>query len=512
MPLSILSATRIRILLLLILLPVFAYGQSNKSSPSTTQIDSARIAWEGIPKVTRYRLQLSRNELFSDIVFDKVVQGREYRVTEIPPGKYFWRVAPAASETGAYSKPMPVTISGQGTTEPPEPPKPAVLSPPGDIGWRTATGAIDQPLAAKLRAGMNFDVLGVNAYGMVYAINAEKGVALWSARYRPGAKKGEPTNSDGAPPFAPVLFERNDKTVAVLVAFDAGVRALEGATGKELWRAALSSEAVVGVNLYSDNEGPATIAVFDNSRTLSFVKGDTGQVISQTKLEGFIVGRPVALSVKNERGVLMALNNGSLDVRNMAGVSILAIRLDSTITASPLIVRAPRGQLVMLGTEAGLVALDAADLTPLWRVATESDAPQGMFASADLDADGIDEVVMITRRGRVVAVNVGTGKIKWFMEGAADATCSAFADVNGDGTKDVLVAGGSAFALGYSGKDGALIWKADEFASSRTGQSAASPRVLVAVPFGGGGAAFLVGADSARTGLRAVALPVGALK
>ena len=491
---------------------MIVFGQNKTPPAAAVQNGSARIAWEGKPKITRYRLQLSPNEQFSDIVFDKVVQGREYVVTEIPAGKYFWRVAPAASETGAYSKPMPVTISLQGSAETTEPPKPTVLSPSNDIGWRTATGSIEQPMAARLRAGSNFDVIGVNAYGMVYAINGENGLPLWSARYRPGAKKGEPTNSDGGPPFTPILFERKDKVVGVLVAFDSGVRALDGATGRELWRAALPGEALVGAALNPDNEGSVAIAVSDNSHALSFIKGETGQVISQSKLEDVIVGSPVALSVKNERGVLMAFSNGKLDVRNMAGVSLLAIKLDSIITASPLIVHAPRGQLVMLGTEAGLVALDAADLTPLWRIATESDAPQGMFAAADLDTDGTTEVVMITKRGRVVAVNIGTGKIKWFMEGTADATKAAFADVNGDGTLDVLVAGGSAFALGFSGKDGALIWRADETTSVRASDSATSPRALVAAPFGATGAAFLVGADPGRTGLRAVGLPAGALK
>jgi outer membrane protein assembly factor BamB len=371
---------------------------------------------------------------------------------------------------------------------------------------------IEQPIAARLRASAGFDVIGVNAYGMVYAISGENGTALWSARYRPGAKKGEPTNSDGSPPFTPLLLERKDKPIGVLVAFDGGLRALDGATGREMWRAALPGEPVAGVALSTENEGTVTISVFDNSHTLTFLKGDTGQVISQTKLEGSIVGRPVPINVKNELGVLLALNNGTLDVRNIAGVSILAIRVDSTITAAPLIVRGPRGNLLMLGTEVGLVALDATALTPLWRVATEADAPQGTFASADLDGDGNDEVVMITRRGRIVVINLSTGKIKWFTEGAADSAKAVFADLNGDGTRDVLVAGGSAFAVGYSGKDGALIWRADESSSGRPVENATSPRVLATAPFGSGGSPLIVGADPGRTGLRAVGLPVGALK
>ena len=510
MPLSIRSNTNTLLLLLLILFPSFAASQG-EASPFAAQLGYARIAWDGKPKISRYRLQLARNEKFDDIVFDKLVEGREYKVTEIPPGSYFWRVAPAAGETGAYSKPIPVTVSGPGKAETTEVTKPTVLGPPADIGWRTATGIIEQPVAALLRAGSSHDLVGVNSYGMIYAISGENGVALWSARYRPSAKKGEPTNSDGSPAFAPVLIEKKDKTVNVVVAFDGGVRALDGATGRELWRAVLTGEPLVGGAL-TGSDGSVAIAVSDNSRTLTFFNGDSGQVISQAKLDGFVVGRPVELSVKNERAVLMALNNGTIDVRNLAGVNILAIKLDSTITAGALVVRAPRGPLVMLGTEAGLVALNAADLTPLWRVATESDAPAGILSSANLDADGGDEVVMVTRRGRVVVVNVATGKIKWYADGATDATKASFADVNGDGAMDVLLAGGTAFAVGYSGKDGQIVWRADEPASSRPPENVATPRALVTAPFGSGGALLLIGTDSARSGLRAVGLRPGVVK
>ncbi|MBV9958277.1 MAG: PQQ-binding-like beta-propeller repeat protein, partial [Acidobacteria bacterium] len=484
------------------------------ATPAPTPSGSARIMWAGNPKIPRYRLQLARDEGFSDIVFDKLVLAREYTVTELSPGGYFWHVAPAAGETGIYSKPLPVTISAQGTSSASNVPPPPLLTPPLNIGWRTATGSPGSLMAARLRPGTNLDLVCVNAYGQVYAVNGENGVALWSARYRPNAKKGEPTNSDGAtPPFEPLLMAGKRSAQNVLVGFESGVRALDGETGKEVWRAALPDEALSGVTLNAESGGAETLAVFDNSHMLTFLKADTGQVVSQTKLEGNIVGHPVVFNLKTGRGVLLALDNGTLDARNMAGESAQAVRLDAKLTTAPLLVRTARGQLVMIGTESGLVALDAGDLNPLWRVATEGDAPQGMLAAYDLDGDGSDDLLMVTRRGRTVAVNVATGKIRWYAEGATDAELAAFADVNGDGTRDVLVAGGKDFALGFSGRDGSLIWKADETnAGAIATDKGAQPRVLVAAPFGTGSPALLVGADPARTGLRAVGLPIGALK
>ncbi|MBV9209265.1 MAG: PQQ-binding-like beta-propeller repeat protein [Acidobacteria bacterium] len=525
--------TRYTLLLLLLLSPSPLIAQKSKAKPAqstaaqsksaqdkpsaenlpTPQVTgTARIVWTGTPKITRYRLQLARDEAFTDIVFDKLVLAREYTVTELVPGGYFWRVAPAAFETGAYTKPLPVTINAQGTSSASNVPPPALLAPPENVGWRTATGSVEHPRTAHLRAGAGSDLICVNAYGMVYAVGGDNGVALWSARYRPNAKKGEATNSDGGtPPFAPLLISGSGGTEDVLVAFDGGVRALAGATGKELWRVALPGEALSGAVIKSES-GAITLAVFDNSPALSFLKGDTGQVVSQTKLDGMVVGSPAVVSIKDAPVVLLALNNGKLDMRNPAGDSTQSIKLDAALTTAPLIVKSPRGQLAMIGTESGLVALNAADLEPLWRVATEGDAPQGLLSATDLDGDGADDVLMITRRGRVVAVNTANGKIRWYADGASDAGNAVFADVNGDGTQDVLVAGGKDFALGLSGRDGTLIWKAEETnARSIALDTTARPRALLAASFGGSNA-LLVGADPTRAGLRAVGLPPGAVK
>jgi outer membrane protein assembly factor BamB len=304
------------------------------------------------------------------------------------------------------------------------------------------------------------------------------------------------------------LIETKTGSVNVLAAFDSGVRALEGSTGKELWRAGLAGDAMAGVAMTAEKDNVPSLAVLDDSRTLSFLKGDTGQLLSETKLEGFVVGRPVAVRLKNEGAVLLALNNGTLDVRNTAGVSLFAVRLDAALTTSPIVVRGGGKQLVLIGTESGLVALDAADLTPLWRVATETDVPQGMLAAADIDGDGADDLVMLTRRGRTVAVNLANGKIKWYVDGATDALRVAFADVDGDGGLDVLVAAGPAFAHGFSGKDGTLIWKAED--ASRTDAAGAGGKVtrgLLAGAFGKGAVPLVLGTDPGRTGLRAVGLP-----
>jgi hypothetical protein len=91
-----------------------AFGQPQSSGPQ--ERTSLRLSWEGTPGVLRYRLQVSLDAQFTDLVFDRAVFGREYVVNGLPVGKYYWRVAPAAEETGTFSKPRIVDIPGGAKT------------------------------------------------------------------------------------------------------------------------------------------------------------------------------------------------------------------------------------------------------------------------------------------------------------------------------------------------------------------------------------------------------------
>ncbi len=483
-----------------------------------------RIRWNGQPGVSRYRLQLARDAQFTDIVFDRAVMGREYEMTELPPGNYFWRVAPAAEETGEFSTPEPVRINeAPASAAPPGTATPSltrvILTPPSGLGWRTATGHITQPLAAHLRSATSFDMVGVNSDGMVYALDATSGIALWAARYRPGARRGETTGNGGARPFTPVLISsRQNGMVNVVAAFDGGLRALDGASGREMWRASLPDRAASGVALdVKENSPPLISIITDAAPGLCTLNAETGQVVSRKALEAKAIGAPVRFATNNGRGILLALEGGMIEMRGVNGDRIRAVKLDTTITTPPLFVNTPHGPVALVGTESGLLALDGTDLHPLGRVATEKDAPRGILSAADLDGDGTPEIILVTRRGRVVVIGTADGKIKWYSQDAmaSDAAGAAFADLNGDGVLDVLVAAGPAFAVGFSGRDGSVIWKADE-QEGKGGAAAAgvesTARALATAETSNGAAPLLVGSDTGRTGLRAVVLPSGAVK
>jgi outer membrane protein assembly factor BamB len=197
-----------------------------------------------------------------------------------------------------------------------------------------------------------------------------------------------------------------------------------------------------------------------------------------------------------------------------------SVKLDTRVTTAPLNVVSASGARLLIGTERGLIALQTSDLSPVWRIATEGEPPTGLLAKADLDRDGGDEVVMITTRGRAAAVDIERGVIKWVAEGATDAMGAAFADVDNDGVLDVIVGARNTFAVGFSGRDGKLVWSTEEGAraaspnapqgnSSERAPAAVGRKLIIAdlpITNGAGNSLLLIGADQHYTILRAIRL------
>src|SRR6185436_14691808 len=105
---------------------------------------------------------------------------------------------------------------------------------------------------------------------------------------------------------------------------------------------------------------------------------------------------------------------------------------------------------------------DAATLEGLGRVAIEGDDyPIGPLAVQDLTGDKLPEVVMTTNAGRVIAVDVADGKIRWSTDVGA-ASVPAFADLDADAQLDIVLPGKDNFAVGLSGLTGAVIWQTSD--------------------------------------------------
>ena len=81
------------ILLILVVSPCFS------QEASTPQSIPEKIAWSKHPGVTHYRLQIAGDRQFQDVLFDRLVEGFEYVVSDLLPGSYYWRVAPQFGST-----------------------------------------------------------------------------------------------------------------------------------------------------------------------------------------------------------------------------------------------------------------------------------------------------------------------------------------------------------------------------------------------------------------------------
>ncbi len=503
-------------------LPAHSTGSPFARNPSSSatqagQLTNAHLRWGPRPGVLRYRLQLASDREFNDIIFDRVVSGNEYEISDLIPGRYFWRVAALSDKPLQFSSAGVIDVSPASQkpdtradlTRGRQPinaqtPKSATASrvSAGD-GWRALIGEVSGPALAHLRSANALDLVAVNNAGVVYALEADSGIALWTTRPR-AQLTGLPRPV--ASPIAPLLVQSRRGLDNVVVLANGTVRALDGASGRELWRTALPAPASGGAAVDSE------LFILDNSlQRLFLIDGGTGKLIAQTELPSRAFGAPVAFDRTGQRGVMIAFENGRIEFRDVNGKTTRSGNAGSPATTKPLFVSGPRGGLVLLGTRGGLTAFDSEDLHALGRVALKDDAPRGTLSAADLFGDGVAEVIMLTEHGRVVAVNAVDGKILWESFSTNDAQSVAFADVDGDHVLDVLVASGQTFATALSGRDGSVVWKEDEPAALVANHvTSLAPRSVLAAPHGSG--ILLIGIDPTRIGLRAVSFPRGTLK
>ncbi len=501
-----------------------------KSVETPTPV-SMTIRWNEQAGISRYRLQIARDENFDDIILDRAVTGSEYKVDDLIAGDYYWRVAPAMGETGTYSRPNPVKLIANNTVSIESPATDAlavkdVMTPvTAKAGWRTATGEALRPIAARLRDVSLMDVVAANASGTVFAIDGASGVEMWAARYKSMMKTGEKIDRASINSLTPLAVKSsNGESYNVLAAYDEGVRLLDGATGSELWRAELFGRLTASAIIEFERKSKI-IVVSNDPSILYLLDGATGRVLAQTALPAEAFGAPVPMSNgKVEKGFALTLADKSVAVFDVEGKAASFVKVDSRITTPALIatstnVENEKSGVLLFGTEQGLVAFDAKTLRPLWRVATEDDdAPVGNFAAVDSTFDSKNYVVMLTRKGSVVAVNLSDGKIRWIVNEESKAANVVFADVNNDGALDVLIASSRDFAHALSGRDGSILWRAEN--QSPNTNAVMIENAPVDIPArrlaivtntnaagSDGKTFFVVGSDAAQMSLRAYQLP-----
>ena len=487
-----------------------------QSSPQTQTRPNIHLHWGARPGVTRYRLQVATDRDFHDIVLDRIIAGTETDLNELAPGKYFWRIAALTSTLGEFSSAAVIdtaasqVVAEKAATNLPEPKQsvvPQITTSKSILtvgGWRAAVGDVARPVVAHLRATDSFEVVGTNTSGVTFALDSNSGVELWSTR---AARLG---NGTVPSVIAPVIF-RNQMGLDDVLVFDGAVAVkIEGKSGREMWRTTLPaapSSATAG----ADARG-AVIAIVDNSmRGLVMLNGTSGQTISRFSLPSRVAGPPAA-SLEPNGQFFLAYESGDLELRDESGTVIRSGSAASPATTGPIVVKARRDEvikrqdMILIDTRAGLTGITAGDLKPLGRVTSSQELSRGNLVAADLDGDGTSEILMTTQDGYLLAIRGEDGKMMWDTNMKEMPQGMAVADLDGDGVLDVIITTPDAFAIALSGRDGKPIWRDSEPAASVANHASAGPvRGVVAVPTRSG--TLVIASDTSHTGLRAIEFP-----
>jgi outer membrane protein assembly factor BamB len=167
--------------------------------------------------------------------------------------------------------------------------------------------------------------------------------------------------------------------------------------------------------------------------------------------------------------------------------------------------------MILIDTREGLTGITAGDLKPLGRVTGKEETSGGTLIAADLDGDGLPEVMVTTQNGYLLAIHSENGKLMWDTNLNETPQGLAFADLDGDNVLDVIMTTAKTFASALSGRDGSPIWKdADPPESAANHANAIQSRGLVAVPMASG--ILVVASDTSHTGLRAIEFPKPAVR
>jgi hypothetical protein len=106
--------TRLRLLIVLavILGSAASSSQTFGQTPGQTLVFPTSIQWNKQGGVVWYRLQIGRDETFRNIFYDRRVFSGRFTVSNLPPGYYYWRIAPADERLGIFSRPVRFFVSG----------------------------------------------------------------------------------------------------------------------------------------------------------------------------------------------------------------------------------------------------------------------------------------------------------------------------------------------------------------------------------------------------------------
>ena len=343
-----------------------------------------------------------------------------------------------------------------------------------------------------------FLVVGAAAFWFLFGDKVTIGAAKQiEAPLQAGQIWTQKLPNDRISPSTPVVADINGDKVLDLVVGDAQgfLTAFDGETGKQIFELDISDRILASLaSADLTGDGQADIITATNSGVVAAVNGK-GQVLWRTAGDldlGQIVNRPALHDINGDnvpdviiptmaKGLVAldgsrgwkiwdtaAMTTGKMitsplvvdlngdGVMDFVGVTdageVIAVtsqgknvlqlwkaQVAKVTYASPTFAKSGKSGNVIVSTESGIVALVA----ETGRVAWQTNKPASFFASpvaADLNGDGVADIVATTLDGKVVVLDGKTGDEIWVTALSVSIKASpALYDFNGDKAADIVL-------------------------------------------------------------------------
>jgi pSer/pThr/pTyr-binding forkhead associated (FHA) protein/outer membrane protein assembly factor BamB len=300
-------------------------------------------------------------------------------------------------------------------------------------------------------------------------------------------------------PSTPVVADINGDKVLDLIVGDAHgfLTAIDGGTGKQIFELDIGDRILASlVSADLTGQGLADIVVSTNTGNVAAVNGkgqvlwktgaglDLGQIVNRPVLhdingdkipdvivptmgkglvaldgsrgwkiwdtsgmtKGNVITSPLAVDLNGD-GVMdfaVVTDAGEVLAVSTQGKTVLQLwkaDIPKVIYASPTYAKLGKSGMVMVATEAGIVALAAESGRQIW----QTKRPANFFSSpvsASLNGDEVGDVVAVTTDGNVFAYDGKTGDEIWTLAlgvGVGVKASPALYDFNGDKTLDIVL-------------------------------------------------------------------------
>jgi len=253
--------------------------------------------------------------------------------------------------------------------------------------------------------GLGQQDMAVSTYDTkrIVLIDELTGIFLWQ----------QPTEKENMGGLAAVDLDGDGLPDVLATSLDGHVYAIRGKDGKLLWKTASdqypSASPPTAADLNSD--GRQEVLVTTEEGRLFVLNGADGSLIWSPNLVGHMnsVGRPIVASRDGRKIILAPMgSNGAVAFDWSSRTELWRSPRGFPVIAAPVVADLAHDgrQQVVVGSITGHVfVLDLADGKSLWQVKVAQNCIEADPAVADLNGDGIDDILIASKDSRLYAID-----------------------------------------------------------------------------------------------------------